>query len=138
VRDVPTRIPAAVVDEHLNVITEPMSCYRRPVFGERVAPLATVVDAMRVVEPGLAPVDLAYASMEGALEIRHLYGPVFCDHDYLVDGRVLGLSQDPRAEVLWYQADLFEPEDHHPVARMIRMERLFEESQLQRAPSSPG
>ena len=125
-RPLPVRVAPTQVDERLAVITEPMSCYRHPTpFGARVAPMGAVVDAMRWVEPELAPATGTCVTVEGALEVQFQNGPVLCDHDYLVEGRVLALSEGADAEELWYQVDLQEAADRRPVARMIRLARLL-------------
>jgi hypothetical protein len=121
----PARISEAEVDLRLAVITEPMGCYRGDAaFGGRVVPSAAAVLAMQAVGPEIAPVEGKPQRIVGGLELRHLAGPVLCERDYLVQGRVLAVSATARDETVWYQADLCEAESGAPVACMIHMERF--------------
>jgi hypothetical protein len=124
-RPLPVRLRAADVDARLAVVTEPMACYRDPSrFGGRVAPLGTVCGAMRVVEAELVPLGGAVERLEAGVEFCHLDGPVLCERDYRVQGRVLAVRGGARDETLWYQADLRQADDDEPVARLTRMERF--------------
>jgi hypothetical protein len=129
VADVPVRIEAERVAGRLDLITEDLPAYRdAALFGERVAPPTMVVDAMRAVEVPLWRPTGHYVGLFGAIETQMLDGPVFIDHDYLCDGKVLALSDSPKTEVVWYESTLKDAKDGRPVASMILMSRLLKAS----------
>jgi hypothetical protein len=62
----------------------------------------------------------------GAIEVRHVAGPVFMDRDYEVSGRILAVGQTPKTEYLWYETTMREgPTD---VAEMLMMLRFMKAS----------
>ena len=129
VTDIPARIDAERAAARLDLITEDLPAYRDPkLFGELVAAPTMVVDAMRAVEIPLWRPTGAYVGLFGAIETQMLDGPVFVDHDYLCDGKVLALSDSPKTEVVWYETTLKDAQDGRPVARMILMSRLLKGS----------
>ena len=129
VRDLPVNIDWTRAEGRLAPITEPLAAYRdATIYGARVLQPALVIDAMRVVEPELFRPKSAYVGMFGAIEVQHLGGPVFVDHDYLVDGTVVALSDSPKTEVTWYESTMRDAADNRPVARMILMSRLLKAS----------
>ncbi len=64
----------------------------------------------------------------GAIEIRHINGPVFVDHDYEVAGKVLAVGETPKSEYFWYESILREPGGGKDVASMIMMIRTMKAS----------
>jgi hypothetical protein len=129
VSDIPARIIAERAAGRLDLITEDLPGYRdAKLFGELVAAPTMVVDAMRAVEVPLFRPTSAYVGMFGAIEVQMLDGPVFIDHDYLCDGRVLALSDSPKTEIVWYETVLKDARDGRCVARMILMSRLLKAS----------
>jgi len=62
----------------------------------------------------------------GAIEVRHLAGPVFCDREYEVSGRVLAIGQTPKTEYLWYETTM--REGAKDVASMLMMLRFMKAS----------
>ena len=66
--------------------------------------------------------------MFGAIEVQMIDGPVFMEHDYLVDGEILALSESPKTEVAWYESTLRDAADGRLVARLVMMTRLLKAS----------
>jgi hypothetical protein len=129
VTDLPVRISADRAAERLKLITEHLPAYSDvKLFGGLVAVPTMVVDAMRAVEVPLWRPTGVYVGLFGAIEVQMLDGPVFVDHDYLCDGKVLALSDSPKTEVIWYETTLKDAADGRPVARMILMSRLLKAS----------
>lgn len=129
VRDVPSRLDGATCLRRLEGCTEPLPEYRdASVFGERVAAPAVAIDALRAVEGPLFQTDGRHVGMFGAIEFECLGRPVFLDHDYLADGRILALGESPKTEIAWYESILRDAADGAPVARLIMMTRLLKAS----------
>lgn len=86
------------------IITEPMDWYvHTSPWGGAIASPTTLArllhwDVAQPLSKRLPPV----VGMFGAMEIRHLAGPVFIDRTYRVSGRVVAVSDSPKTEVLWY------------------------------------
>ncbi len=129
VTDIPVRVTLERSLERVTLITEDLPAYHdaNP-FGEIVCAPTMVVDAMRSVEVPLWRPTSTYVGLFGAIEVQMLDGPMFVDHDYLCDGKVLALSDSPKTEVIWYETTLKDANDKRPVARMILMSRLLKAS----------
>lgn len=71
-----------------------------------------------------------FVGMYGAIEIRHLNGPLFLDREYVITGRVLDVSETPKTEVLWYTTEAREAgrETSDPIAAVTMMTRLLKDS----------
>ena len=124
--DCPVRIGEASIDERLAVITEPMACYSdATIYGGRVAPVAPCIHAFRDVEPHIIPVNGPYVGLFGSIELQYLNGPVMAERDYVSQGHVVGLSDSPKTEIVWYTATLSDPTTGEAVARMTKMDRLM-------------
>ena len=127
--DTPARLGRDRTDWRLEVITEPMAEYEdASIWGEVVAAAAVAIDAMRVVEGPLFRPKSEFVGMFGAIEVQYLGGPVFIEHDYVCDGKLLALSESPKTEVAWFESTLKEAAGGAPVARMILMTRLLKAS----------
>lgn len=125
----PSRLDGATCLRRLEAITEPLPEHRDAgVFGERVAALSVAIDALRVVEQPLFQTEGQHVGMFGAIEFESLGRPVFLDHDYLADGRILALGESPKTEIAWYESTLRDAADGAPVARLIMMTRLLKAS----------
>ncbi|MBL8770606.1 MAG: hypothetical protein JNK30_04425 [Phenylobacterium sp.] len=129
VTDVPSRLDGETSLRRLEGVTEALAEYRdAALFGELVAAPAVAIDALRVVEGPLFRTDRDYVGMFGAIELEFLDGPIFLDHDYRADGRVLALGESPKTEVAWYESTLRDAADDRPVARLVMMSRLLKAS----------
>ena len=129
VHDIPSRLKGEIVLPRLAAITEPRPEYTDPgVYGERVAAPSVAIDALRAVEVPLFMAVKDFVGMFGAIELQYVDGPIFVDHDYLVDAKVLALSESPKTEVAWFESTLKDAADGRTVARMIMMTRLLKGS----------
>lgn len=129
VRDVPSRLDGEIALHRLDGITEALAAYRDPVpFGERVAAPAVAIDALRAVEGPLFRTAADVVGLFGAIELQYLDGPIFLDHDYLADGRVVALGESPKTEVVWYESVLRDAADGRAVAKLLMMSRLLKAS----------
>ena len=129
VKDVPTRLDGKTAALRLRGITEPMAAYAdASVHGQVVAAPAIAIDALRAVEGPLFRTDGPFVGMFGAIELQFLDGPVFVDHEYRADGRVLALGESPKTEVVWFESTLKDAADGRPVAQLLMMSRLLKAS----------
>jgi hypothetical protein len=129
VEAVPSRLDSVTALRRLHGVTEPLPEYTdASLYGERVAAPAVAIDALRVVEEPLFRVSGGFVGMFGAIELQHLGRPIFLDHDYLADGRIVALSESPKTEVAWYESTLRDARDDQPVARLLMMSRLLKAS----------
>ncbi len=128
---VPGRLDGERALRRLEGVTEPLPEYRdATIFGERVAAPAVAIDLLRVIEGPLYKTERVgpYVGMFGAIELEFIDGPIFLDHDYLADGRLLALSESPKTEVAWYESTLHDAVDRRAVARLVMMTRLLKAS----------
>lgn len=136
-RSMPLRIEGEAVEARLPFVSEPVREYRDSTqdHGDaappavalgRVAPPAMVLAAVRMVEDEVAPAVPAPLGAFGGLQLDHVDGPVLCDRDYLVRGRVEAVTASEHTEILWYRADILDPADERAVARVLSMNRLME------------
>jgi hypothetical protein len=44
----------------------------------------------------------------GAIEVRYHAGPVFVNRSYTVSGEVVGVSDTPKTEVLWFDSRAYD------------------------------
>jgi hypothetical protein len=126
--EVPSRLD---FDDHsigrLDALTEPMSWYREasPWGGPIVNP-GLLVHMMVAIQPRMKlPGDAV--GLYGAIETRHLAGPVFMQRDYEVTGTVLATGATPKTEYVWFET-IMHDSDGHDVAAMIMMLRFMKAS----------
>jgi hypothetical protein len=124
---VQSRVTLEQSDPRVAVTTEPLAFYRAP-LPERMPPPAVAIDALRVVETKLVQARGNYVGMFGAIELQMLDGPVLVEHDYEARGRIVGLEDSPKTEILWYESTLSEPRSLRDVARLIMMTRVLKAS----------
>ena len=126
----PVRVEEDVLARRLDVIVEPLEEYVAPDrHGERVLPPSMLVRALTAYHntmlegwPNLG------VGLYGAIEIEHLAGPCFVEHDYEVRGRVLSVGETPRTEYFWYESVLSEPSGGADRARMLMMLRFMKDA----------
>jgi hypothetical protein len=122
------RVTAAEAKPRLAAITEPMVWY------EGASPWGGPV-----LNPGLAVHLLVHAQenidlrrsavgLYGAIEVRHITGPVFLEHDYEIAGEILAVGQTPKTEYFWFESIAREPGAGTPVASMLMMLRFMKAS----------
>jgi hypothetical protein len=87
-------------------LTEPLDWYgESSPWGPPIASPSTTVDLLysellRPMRERLGP----RVGLFGAIEIRYHNGPVFLGRSYTVSGDVVGVSETPKTEVLWYDS----------------------------------
>jgi hypothetical protein len=110
------------------VMTEPLAWYSGPSpWGGPIADPGAIVGLMRPVERGVDIRRNRAVGLFGAIEVRHLSGPVFLDRAYEVSGRILAVGETPKSEYFWYESTLREPAGKD-VASMIMMLRFMKGS----------
>ena len=115
------------LDAQLDVITEPLSCYKTSnEFSGRVLPVTQVVRAFDPPEVALiTEVEPPFVGLYGAIEIEFINGPVLAETEYKGCGEIVGLSDSPQTEILWRDSILMTDK---PIARMLKMDRLMKNS----------
>jgi hypothetical protein len=87
-------------------LTEPLDWYAESSpWGSPIASPSTTVDLLytelvRPLRERLGP----RVGLFGAIEVRYDAGPVFLGRSYTVSGQVVGVSETPKTEVLWYDS----------------------------------
>jgi len=110
----------------LAVITEPLDVYN----GDKpYLPPSTMVQAMRACEADVLVrhKDIG-VGLFGAIEVQHINGPVYAEHDYTCLTTVLAVSETPKTEYVWYESLLTEAESDSKVASMLMMLRFMKAS----------
>ncbi len=126
---VPTRLQPKLAAERQRVLTEPLPWYEdASPWGGAIANPGLVVHIMRPVEAALGLFRGKAVGLFGAIEVRHVNGPVFVDRDYEVSGTILAVGDTPKSEYVWYESALREPGGVRDVASMIMMMRLMKAS----------
>jgi hypothetical protein len=111
----------------LEVITEPLDWYSgASPWGGPIANPGLVVHLMVQAQARMR-LRLGAVGLYGAIEINHLAGPVFAEHDYEVAGTILAIGQTPKTEYFWYETTLREP-GGKDVASMLMMLRFMKAS----------
>jgi hypothetical protein len=112
----------------LQAITEPSAWYSgaSPWGGAIVNP-GLLVHMMVAAQSHLGLPGGA-VGLYGAIEIKHIAGPVFEGREYEVTARILQLGTTPKTEYLWYETTMREPGSGKPVAEMLMMLRFMKAS----------
>jgi len=127
--NIPSRLDAAISLRRIEGVTEMLPEYRDASrFGELVAAPAVAIDILRSVETPLFQAGSDFVGMFGAIELQYLDGPIFVDHDYLADARLMALGESPKTEVAWYESTLRDASDERVVARLLMMTRVLKAS----------
>ncbi len=117
----------AEVSGRIEALTEPMDWYTGPSpWGGPILNPGLLVHAMVAIQSRM-PVRNA-VGLYGAIEIQHLRGPVFADHDYEVRGEILVLGTTPQTEYVWFESRMREPSSSVDVAVMLMMLRFMKGS----------
>ncbi|TAK62698.1 MAG: hypothetical protein EPO22_07210 [Dehalococcoidia bacterium] len=113
----------------LAAITEPLDWYTSasPWGGAIVGP-GLLVHLMVQAQAGLKLGRAQAVGLYGAIEIRHVAGPVFSGREYDVTARILATGQTPKTEYLWYETSLREAGGAAEVAGMTMMLRFMKAS----------
>ena len=127
---IPVRIKEQALARRLAVIVEPLDEYvELHRYGERVLPPSLLVQALTAYHTTMLAdwPDLG-VGLYGAIEIEHLAGPCFVEHDYEVRGHVHAVGETPKTEYIWYESVLSEPSGGEDRARMLMMLRFMKDS----------
>ncbi len=127
---IPVRVADEALARRLGVIVEPLEEYvESDRYGERVLPPSMLVQALTAYHTTMLQgwPDLG-VGLYGAIEIEHLAGPCFVEHDYEVRGQVLAVGETPKTEYIWYESVLSEPSGGEDRARMLMMLRFMKDS----------
>jgi hypothetical protein len=123
----PTRLDSEKVARRLQAITEPLDWYTGPSpWGGPIANPGLAISIIRAAERGLAIRSNRAVGLFGALEVKHLGGPIFLDRDYECSAVLLQVGETPRSEFLWYRATLHEGD--RDVAEVVMMLRFMKAS----------
>lgn len=126
----PTRFDSARMARSLAVLTEPLDWYTGPSpWGGPIANPGIAVGPLRACEAGFRLRENKAVGLFGAIEVRHLAGPIFVDRDYTCSGELLAVGETPKSEYVWYRSTLHDGHDAGPdVAQMIMMLRFMKGS----------
>ena len=110
------------------LVTEPLDWYTgvSPWGGPIVNPGLVVHMMVSVQRRMRLPADAV--GLYGAIEVRHLAGPVFAEREYEVTGTILAIGQTPKTEYLWYETLMRDPSDKRDIASMLMMLRYMKAS----------
>jgi hypothetical protein len=126
---VPVRLRKDEIAPRLRNITEPLLWYTASSpWGGPIAPPSLVVHLMTQVQPGFHIERGPMVGLYGAIEVRHVNGPVFVEHEYEATGTVLAIGSTPKTEYFWFETALCEPGKGALVAGMTMMLRFMKAS----------
>jgi hypothetical protein len=122
-------VPAQAMAERMQVITEPLPWYvgDSPWGGPIASPTLAVQAMSAAYAPFLQERSVQAVGLFGAIEVRHINGPIFLDKPYLTSGRVLTRGQSPKTEYIWYESYL-EEGDGRRVSEMLMQLRFMKGS----------
>lgn len=125
--DIPMRVDRAAYEAGLERITERAALYDQ----QGVLSPAFVVRLAHMSRPFvLAKSKAPYVGLFGALEVRHLDGPLLADRDYVGRTTMRKLTESPKTENAWYDVDIADAASGRDVASVTFMIRAMK-------PSSP-
>lgn len=110
-------------------ITEPLPWYTgdSPWGGPIAAPAMLVRLLYRPTSETVTVLTGGAVGLFGAIEIRHLAGPVMADVDYDVESRLVCVGQSPKTEYLWFDSTCRQG-DGPPIASMRMQLRYMKAS----------
>jgi hypothetical protein len=96
----------------LDVITEPLDWYSNPSpWGGLVASPATIVHYLYTHPARFIGRSAGDAvGLFGAIEVRHVNGPLLLDRTYRVGGKILAVGESPKTEYVWFESYADTPE----------------------------
>ncbi len=122
--DIPLKLSREDLDRTLKVITEPLPTYGR----DGVLPPSQTVLLAHMTRPVALAKTGAAVGLFGALEVRHVQGPLKADHAYLGRTRMLKLTESPRTENAWYDVDILDAATGKVMATVGFMTRFLKAS----------
>lgn len=125
--DIPMRLSRERYDAALGRITERLALYDQ----QGVLSPANVISLAHQSRPFvLAKSRQPYVGLFGALEVRHLAGPLLADRDYVGRTTILKLTESPKTENVWYDVDIADTQTGKDIASVTFQIRAMK-------PSSP-
>jgi hypothetical protein len=123
--DIPMRVNRADYDLGLGRITE-----RLPIYDAKgVLSPAYVIRLAHMSRPFvLAKSKAPYVGLFGALEVRHLAGPLLADRDYVGRTTMRKITESPKTENVWYDVDIADAASGQDVASVTFMIRAMKAS----------
>ena len=95
-------MPSEVQTSRLDVITEPLERYSGE---EAVASPATIVHFLYEHPARVIGANAGRAvGLFGAIEVRHVNGPLILDRHYCVGGEIVAVGQSPKTEYVWFES----------------------------------
>lgn len=122
--DIPLKVEIAALDTALEKITEPLEIYVR----DHVLPPSHAIKLSHQVRPVVLKKIKSSVGLFGALEVRHVKGPLYAGRDYLGRTRILKLTESPKAEAAWYDVFITEAKTGEEVAVVRYMLRFMKAS----------
>jgi len=123
--DIPMRVDRADYDAGLGRITERLPLYD----AEGVLSPAFVIRLAHMSRPFvLAKSKSPYVGLFGALEVRHLSGPVLADRDYVGRTTMRKITESPKTENVWYDVDIADAASGKDVASVTFLIRAMKAS----------
>ena len=105
-------LPLEVQAQRSDVITEPLDWYtgESPWDGPIATP-ATLVHLLYTHPARIIGRNAGRAvGLFGAIEVRHIHGPVLLDHTYRVGGEIVAVGESPKTEYVWFESYAAEPD----------------------------
>jgi hypothetical protein len=98
-------MPAEVQTARLDVITEPLASYTDSKWGGPIASPATIVHFLYGYPARIIGKNAGRAvGLFGAIEVRHVDGPLVLDRTYRVGGEIVAVGQSPKTEYIWFES----------------------------------
>lgn len=102
-------MPRKVQDARLEVITEPLGWYDDSPWGGPIASPATVVHFLyghpaRSIGRSTEGTGDDAVGLFGAIEVRHVHGPLVLDRTYRVGGHIVEVGESPKTEYVWFES----------------------------------
>jgi hypothetical protein len=104
--EVEVAMPAEVQAGRLDVITEPLEWYgESSPWGGPVASPATIVHFLYAHPARVIGRNAGKAvGLFGAIEVRHVDGPLVLDESYRVGGEIVAVGESPKTEYVWFES----------------------------------
>jgi hypothetical protein len=122
--DIPLRVVVEALDKALEKITEPNELYAK----DHVLPPSHAIKLSHQVRPVVLKKVKSSVGLFGALEVRHLKGPLKAGRNYLGRTKILKLTESPKAEAAWYDVFITDAESGEEVAIVRYMLRFMKAS----------
>ena len=122
--DIPLRVEIEALDKALEKITEPNDLYAK----DHVLPPSHAIKLSHQVRPVVLKKVKSSVGLFGALEVRHVKGPLFAGRDYVGRTTILKLTESPKAEAAWYDVFITDAKTGEEVAVVRYMLRFMKAS----------